>query len=196
MLFRYLRAMLALTSVVQAVPQQKTKTASRGFLKNQGTAVFQNLNNANAPALLLTTSFNRSSKESPSRPIRNSHSITKNCCLPRFFLKFFLKCNQNCLKNAGNPRDMRRFQVSSFFLRSSQYTYFKKIILFRELFTIHPDGTRTYKACNMELTPTHIFSCPAMAAALQKIDLDPEQQLYTPKIVDIAAAVMEMHGDI
>lgn len=32
-----------------------------------------------------------------------------NC---RFFLKFFLKCNQNCLKNAGNPRDMRRFQVS------------------------------------------------------------------------------------
>ncbi|PKK17529.1 early B-cell factor 4 [Columba livia] len=29
----------------------------------------------------------------------------------RFFLKFFLKCNQNCLKNAGNPRDMRRFQV-------------------------------------------------------------------------------------
>lgn len=30
----------------------------------------------------------------------------------RFFLKFFLKCNQNCLKNAGNPRDMRRFQVT------------------------------------------------------------------------------------
>uniref|UniRef100_A0A8C6T2P8 EBF transcription factor 2 n=1 Tax=Neogobius melanostomus TaxID=47308 RepID=A0A8C6T2P8_9GOBI len=27
------------------------------------------------------------------------------------FLKFFLKCNQNCLKTAGNPRDMRRFQV-------------------------------------------------------------------------------------
>lgn len=33
----------------------------------------------------------------------------------RFFLKFFLKCNQNCLKNAGNPRDMRRFQVSKHF---------------------------------------------------------------------------------
>ncbi|KAF7632837.1 hypothetical protein Mgra_00007769 [Meloidogyne graminicola] len=29
----------------------------------------------------------------------------------KWFLKFFLKCNQNCLKNAGNPRDMRRFQV-------------------------------------------------------------------------------------
>ncbi|UYV81683.1 Tl [Cordylochernes scorpioides] len=64
--------------------------------------------------------------------------------------------------------------------------------------TIHPDGTRTYRACNncpgVELTPTHIFSCPAMAAALQKFDIDPEQQLYTPKIVDIAADVMEMHG--
>ncbi|CAJ0940552.1 unnamed protein product, partial [Ranitomeya imitator] len=35
------------------------------------------------------------------------------CCIIsiRFFLKFFLKCNQNCLKTAGNPRDMRRFQV-------------------------------------------------------------------------------------
>ncbi|KAE9552475.1 hypothetical protein FO519_004327 [Halicephalobus sp. NKZ332] len=31
--------------------------------------------------------------------------------IDKYFLKFFLKCNQNCLKNAGNPRDMRRFQV-------------------------------------------------------------------------------------
>lgn len=41
--------------------------------------------------------------ETPSDPI-----ITEN----RNCLKFFLKCNQNCLKNAGNPRDMRRFQVA------------------------------------------------------------------------------------
>lgn len=41
------------------------------------------------------------------------YSIVSNTFLCyRFFLKFFLKCNQNCLKNAGNPRDMRRFQVS------------------------------------------------------------------------------------
>lgn len=40
--------------------------------------------------------------ETPSDPI-----ITDRNCL-----KFFLKCNQNCLKNAGNPRDMRRFQVA------------------------------------------------------------------------------------
>lgn len=33
-------------------------------------------------------------------------------CYYRYLLKFFLKCNQNCLKNAGNPRDMRRFQVA------------------------------------------------------------------------------------
>ncbi|XP_015789518.1 transcription factor collier [Tetranychus urticae] len=39
--------------------------------------------------------------ETPSDPV----------IIDRFYLKFFLKCNQNCLKNAGNPRDMRRFQV-------------------------------------------------------------------------------------
>ncbi|UYV65012.1 hypothetical protein LAZ67_3002816 [Cordylochernes scorpioides] len=53
---------------------------------------------------------------------------------------------------------------------------------------IHLDGTRTYRICKncpgMELTPTYIFSCPAMAAFLQKIDIDPEQQLYTPNIVN------------
>ena len=29
----------------------------------------------------------------------------------RYQMKFFLKCNQNCLKSAGNPRDMRRFLI-------------------------------------------------------------------------------------
>ena len=38
--------------------------------------------------------------------------ICANLFFYRYQLKFFLKCNQNCLKNAGNPRDMRRFQVS------------------------------------------------------------------------------------
>ncbi|UYV83521.1 PLEKHH2 [Cordylochernes scorpioides] len=42
----------------------------------------------------------------------------------------------------------------------------------------------------------HIFSFPAMAAALQKIDMDPEQQFYIPKIMEIATAMIEMHGDI
>jgi len=44
-----------------------------------------------------------------------------NLCFCRFFLKFFMKCNQNCLKNAGNPRDMRRFQVSHALLTSSMH---------------------------------------------------------------------------
>lgn len=33
--------------------------------------------------------------------------------IDRYRLKFFVKCNQNCLKNAGNPKDSRRrFQVA------------------------------------------------------------------------------------
>ncbi|KAI1732174.1 transcription factor COE1 DNA-binding domain-containing protein [Ditylenchus destructor] len=43
--------------------------------------------------------------ETPSDPV----------IIDKYFLKFFLKCNQNCLKNAGNPRDMRRFQVKMFY---------------------------------------------------------------------------------
>ena len=36
--------------------------------------------------------------------------------LIRFHLKFFVKCNQNCLKNAGNPKDSRRrFQVALYY---------------------------------------------------------------------------------
>ncbi|CAG2105215.1 unnamed protein product [Medioppia subpectinata] len=46
----------------------------------------------------------------PSNGVYLTHSNSPSP-LPMFFLKFFLKCNQNCLKNAGNPRDMRRFQT-------------------------------------------------------------------------------------
>ena len=38
------------------------------------------------------------------------NQLHTNLC--RYRLKFFVKCNQNCLKNAGNPKDSRRrFQV-------------------------------------------------------------------------------------
>ncbi|UYV82660.1 hypothetical protein LAZ67_22000421 [Cordylochernes scorpioides] len=41
-----------------------------------------------------------------------------------------------------------------------------------------------------------LIAVRAMATALQKIDIDLEQQIYTPKIVDLAADVIEMYGDI
>ncbi|UYV69654.1 hypothetical protein LAZ67_7000122 [Cordylochernes scorpioides] len=49
---------------------------------------------------------------------------------------------------------------------------------------------------------TDFFKCMEISEAphwtrqQHKIDMDPEQQLYTPKIADIATAVIEMHGDI
>ncbi len=42
----------------------------------------------------------------------NSYHLYIYILFFRFFVKFFMKCNQNCLKSAGNPRDMRRFQVA------------------------------------------------------------------------------------
>ncbi|XP_045391748.1 transcription factor COE2 [Lemur catta] len=65
----------------------------------------------------------RTSTSGSSTPSPSSRCCEKKSCgnrnetpsdpviIDRFFLKFFLKCNQNCLKTAGNPRDMRRFQV-------------------------------------------------------------------------------------
>ncbi|UYV83715.1 hypothetical protein LAZ67_23002289 [Cordylochernes scorpioides] len=50
-----------------------------------------------------------------------------------------------------------------------------------------------YNFCGYQIRPASSGSIDSMAAALQKFDIDPEQQLYTPKIVDIAADVMEMH---
>jgi len=43
----------------------------------------------------------------------NRNETPSDCIvLERYFVKFFMKCNQNCLKTAGNPRDTRRFQIS------------------------------------------------------------------------------------
>ncbi|UYV72537.1 hypothetical protein LAZ67_9003621 [Cordylochernes scorpioides] len=61
----------------------------------------------------------------------------------------------------------------------------------REAFILLHDGITVDKL------PTRFeIKIKAMAAALKEIDIDPEQQLYTPKIVDIAGAVIEMNGDI
>uniref|UniRef100_A0A7M5XAP6 IPT/TIG domain-containing protein n=1 Tax=Clytia hemisphaerica TaxID=252671 RepID=A0A7M5XAP6_9CNID len=43
----------------------------------------------------------------------NRNETPSDCVVvERYFVKFFMKCNQNCLKSAGNPRDVRRFQIS------------------------------------------------------------------------------------
>ncbi|XP_057305667.1 transcription factor coe2-like isoform X1 [Hydractinia symbiolongicarpus] len=43
----------------------------------------------------------------------NRNETPSDCVVvERYFVKFFMKCNQNCLKTAGNPRDMRRFQIA------------------------------------------------------------------------------------
>ena len=41
-----------------------------------------------------------------------------------------MKCNQNCLKNAGNPRDMRRFQVRNESSKKKFAQKFKKFVLY------------------------------------------------------------------
>lgn len=61
----------------------------------------------------------------------------------RYMVKFFLKCNQNCLKNAGNPRDMRRFQVYT-------ETYFKSKVFFLQ------------KALTFFLVLYYIFICKGL----------------------------------
>ncbi|KAF7257182.1 hypothetical protein EG68_05155 [Paragonimus skrjabini miyazakii] len=70
--------------------------------------------------------------ETPSDPV----------VLDRYFLKFFMKCNQNCLKNAGNPRDMRRFQVAI----SSTPAIERKLLCISENMFVHNNskhGRRT-----------------------------------------------------
>lgn len=85
--------------------------------------------------------------------------ITCLHCFHRFFLKFFLKCNQNCLKNAGNPRDMRRFQVQTtthFYLSLCMFscTFLPYVYLcffsFPPVFVVHANSTN-----NFTLTITH-----------------------------------------
>ncbi|XP_062499847.1 transcription factor collier-like isoform X2 [Corticium candelabrum] len=63
--------------------------------------------------------------ETPSDPV----------LLDKYYLKFFLKCNQNCLKNAGNPKEMRRFQVVV--TTSSDITTKDNILVYSENMFVH-----------------------------------------------------------
>lgn len=87
----------------------------------------------------------------PANRCRFISNITRSLCLCRFFLKFFLKCNQNCLKNAGNPRDMRRFQVK----KKTLFLCFLAIIMLENT-QLHRKragmkAKRTEKSCDFDL---------------------------------------------
>ena len=94
------------------------------------SSTFQNLNFLNSNSFCSLNSFEHywGEKKSCRTRVTICHLSSPLFLLSRFFLKFFLKCNQNCLKNAGNPRDMRRFQVSfrhhfSSFLAAQLFVY-------------------------------------------------------------------------
>lgn len=64
----------------------------------------------------------------------NRNETPSDCVIvDRYFVKFFMKCNQNCLKGAGNPRDVRRFQIA-ISTADSQPNLMKDISVSSEMF--------------------------------------------------------------
>ncbi len=65
---------------------------------------------------------------------------------------------------------------------------------------IHSDGTRTYCLCkncpDIELTPKHLFNCPAILAQLQQISDNPWADLYEENCLQIADVVYRTFGQI
>ncbi|XP_022594586.1 transcription factor COE1 isoform X5 [Seriola dumerili] len=81
----------------------------------------------------------------------------------RFFLKFFLKCNQNCLKNAGNPRDMRRFQV----VVSTTVSVEGHVLSVSDNMFVHNNskhGRRARRLDPVEGTPSYLEHAPCIKA--------------------------------
>ncbi|XP_047739097.1 transcription factor collier [Hyalella azteca] len=90
--------------------------------------------------------------ETPSDPV----------IIDRFFLKFFLKCNQNCLKNAGNPRDMRRFQV----VISTQVDVSGPLLAVSDNMFVHNNSKHGRRAKRIDATDT-MFGKPRAALGSQ-----------------------------
>jgi len=66
---------------------------------------------------------------------------------------------------------------------------------------ISPDGHRSYRSyphcTDAELSPDHIFGCPAILAELFRIHLDPPQHfLYSTEVIDAAKTVLDTFGQI
>ncbi|XP_042143041.1 transcription factor collier [Ixodes scapularis] len=88
--------------------------------------------------------------ETPSDPV----------IIDRFFLKFFLKCNQNCLKNAGNPRDMRRFQV----VISSQVNVEGPLLAVSDNMFVHNNSKHGRRAKRLDPTEVPFAATPCIKA--------------------------------
>ncbi|KAF8790327.1 transcription factor collier-like isoform X1 [Argiope bruennichi] len=88
--------------------------------------------------------------ETPSDPV----------IIDRFFLKFFLKCNQNCLKNAGNPRDMRRFLV----VISTQVSVEGPLLAVSDPMFVHNNSKHGRRAKRLDPTEVHFAATPCIKA--------------------------------
>ncbi|CAL1295856.1 unnamed protein product [Larinioides sclopetarius] len=66
---------------------------------------------------------------------------------------------------------------------------------------ISPDGRRSYRSCphctDTELSPDHIFDCPAILAKLFRVHLDsPQRLIYSTEVIDVARAALDTFGQI
>ena len=61
-----------------------------------------------------------------------------------------MKCNQNCLKNAGNPRDMRRFKVAV----SSVINLDGPLLSVSDNMFVHNNSKHGRRTRRVEVTPT------------------------------------------
>ena len=84
----------------------------------------------------------------------------------RYYMQVYAKCNQNCVKIAGNPRDSRRFRVSRDFTECLYMHITIIIMMFRLLFialpclealitTMSPYRTQ----CLCTTTPSTVLKC-------------------------------------
>jgi early B-cell factor len=81
--------------------------------------------------------------ETPSHPI----------VMDKSSLKFFLKCNQNCLKNAGNPKEMRRFQIVV--ATSSDLSNEQNVLAYSENMFVHNNSKHNRRGKSREPQEQH-----------------------------------------
>ncbi|BHF63815.1 Transcription factor COE4 [Sparganum proliferum] len=125
--------------------------------------------------------------ETPSDPV----------VIDRYFLKFFMKCNQNCLKNAGNPRDMRRFQVAV----ASAPSLDGNLLAFSDNMFVHNNSKHGRRVRRLEpsesaLTdPTIEYGFQRLQKIIPRHPGDPERlprEIILKRAADLAEALYSM----